>query len=122
MPGLPARRPHFLKHSADIERVKQSGRRLPTSLFNLMSSASGVDQTRIGIIVGKRFGGAVKRNRAKRIFRELARRTGVHFKAGYDVLVFPRREALVVKHARLRDAWMAALKHEGLLASSPEHA
>lgn len=117
MPGLPARRPHFLRNSADIERVKKCGRRLSTPLFNLVSSASGFQETRVGVIVGKRFGGAVVRNRAKRIFRELARQTGNEFVVGYDVLIFPRREALAVRHSRLRDAWVTALKQEGLLMS-----
>ncbi|MGH7233088.1 MAG: ribonuclease P protein component [Nitrospiraceae bacterium] len=115
MPGLPARRPHFLRNSADIERVKQCGRRLPTPLFNLMSFQAGSHQTRVGIIVGRRFGGAVMRNRAKRIFRELTRQMAGRLVTGYDLLVFPRRGALALEHIRLRDAWTAALRQEGLL-------
>ena len=115
MPGLPARRPHFLRNSADIERVKKCGRRLPTPLFNLMSFRSGTHPTRVGVIVGRRFGGAVVRNRAKRIFRELARRAGDGLVEGYDLVVFPRREALNLRHACLREAWETALRNEGLL-------
>jgi ribonuclease P protein component len=117
MSGLPARRPLFLRNSADIERVKQNGRRVSTPLFNLVSYMSGLHRIRVGVIVGKRFGKAVMRNRAKRVFRELARQTEDHCRMGYDLLIFPRREALTIRHARLRDAWIAALKAEGLLAS-----
>ena len=114
MPGLPAR-PHFLRNSADIERVKKCGRRFPTPLFNLMSFRSESPQTRTAVIVGRRFGKAVVRNRAKRIFRELARQADGRIAKGYDILIFPRREALAQEHACLRDAWETALKSEGLL-------
>ena len=56
----------FLKKSGDIERVKKTGRRLPTPLFNLVSCRSDLSHARVGVIVGKRLGGAVVRNRAKR--------------------------------------------------------
>jgi ribonuclease P protein component len=105
----------FLRHSVDIDRVKQSGRRVSTPLFNLMSSRTDREDTRIAVIVGRRMGGAVVRNRAKRIFRELARQSAVQLAAGRDVLVFPRREALAARHAGLRDLWFATLKREGLL-------
>lgn len=117
MPGQPAHRTLFLRNSADIERVKQCGHRVPRPLFNLVSYVSGLHRTRMGIIVGKRFGGAVMRNRAKRIFRELARRTERNVTVGYDVLVFPKRGALTVRHAQLWNAWTDALRQDGLLTS-----
>ncbi|MBM4124451.1 MAG: ribonuclease P protein component [Nitrospira sp.] len=113
----------FLRNSAEIERVKRDGRRLQTPLFNLVSCpAKSLDlqPTRIGVIVGKRLGAAVARNRAKRIFRELARRCRPQLVAGRDVLIFPRREALTVRHAQLRTLWAEALRREGLLKPEPD--
>jgi ribonuclease P protein component len=108
----------FLKRHRDIERVKQNGRRFETPLFNLVSSRSTSPQTQIGIVVSKRLGGAVLRNRAKRIFRELARQTRTGFVEGRHVLVFPRRRALSVGHPELRETWIAALRQAGLLTSN----
>ncbi len=105
----------FLRKSTDIERVKKHGRRFQTPLFNMLSCPSGSSQTRIGIVVGKRLGGAVDRNRAKRVFRELAREVRQQLVGGREFLVFPRREALIVQHRLLQDAWKAALRHEGLM-------
>lgn len=113
----PRDRVFFLRRSNDIERVKQTGRRLQTPLFNLVSCTSELPYARFGIVVGKRFGGAVARNRAKRVFRELARQVREHVVQRQDLLVFPRREALRVKHRTLHDAWTSALRHEGLLTS-----
>lgn len=107
----------FLRSRAEIERVKKDGRRFQTPLFNLVSFASGAPHTRIGIIVGKRLGMAVTRNRAKRMFRELARQVRQQLVEGQDLLVFPRRESLSARPPQLRDLWISALRHEGLLVS-----
>ena len=108
----------FLRKSTDIERVKKHGRRFQTPLFNMLSCPSGsLQKTRIGIVVGKRFGGAVNRNRAKRVFRELVREVRKQLVVGRELLVFPRRAALLVRHRLLQDAWKAALRHEGLMVA-----
>lgn len=113
----PGDRHLFLRSTAEIERVKKDGRRFQTPLFNLVSFASGAPHTRIGIVVGKRLGMAVTRNRAKRIFRELARQVRQQLVQGQDLLVFPRRESLSARPLQLRDLWISALRHEGLLVS-----
>ncbi|WP_447978806.1 ribonuclease P protein component [Candidatus Nitrospira bockiana] len=118
MTGPATPRLHFLRQSADIDRVKKQGRRRQTSLFTVLAYRSGMPVARVGIIVGKRFGPAVARNRAKRIFRELARQSGARLVAGQDLLVFPRREALTVRHAVLKESWMATLAREGLFTTS----
>ena len=117
MAGPSASRLIFLRQSADIERVKKLGRRRQTPLFTMLTYSSGLPYTRVGIIVGKRFGLAVKRNRVKRVFRELARQQSRRLIEGRDVLFFPRRESLIVGHAALRTAWVEALKQEGVLLS-----
>jgi ribonuclease P protein component len=109
----------FLRKSRDIERVKATGRRLETPLFNLVSYRSTSAQTQIGIVVSKRLGGAVVRNRARRIFRELARQTQTAFVGGQHILVFPRRKALTVQHLELKEAWVAGLRQASLLTQSP---
>lgn len=108
-------RSFFLKKSGDIERVKQTGRRLPTPLFNLVSCCSDLPHARVGVIAGKRLGGAVARNRAKRLFRELARQVRGRLTPGRDLLVFPRQGALHATPAALREAWLAALERQQLV-------
>ncbi len=115
MAGLSTSRLLFLRQSADIDRVKKLGRRCRTSLFTMLSYPSGLPYTRVGIVVGKRFGLAVKRNRVKRVFRELARHSCRELIEGQDVLFFPRRESLQVRHALLRKAWEKTLQQEGVL-------
>src|ERR687888_1691262 len=103
----------FLRRRVDIERVKQHGRRSETPLFNLVSYSFPSAKTQIGIVVGKRLGGAVLRNRVKRIFRELARQIRSDLADGWHILVFPRRKVLSVSHPVLRDLWISTLRREG---------
>lgn len=47
---------------------------------------------RLGIAATKKLGGAVQRNRAKRLIREIFRRNKIA--PGFDVVVIPKRELL----------------------------
>ena len=47
---------------------------------------------RLGIAATKKLGGAVQRNRAKRLIREVFRRNKIA--SGFDVIVVPKRELL----------------------------
>lgn len=120
MARLSEDRSFFLKKSGDIERVKKNGRRLPTPLFNLVSCRSDLPHARVGVIVGKRLGGAVVRNRAKRLFRELARKVRGELTPGRDLLIFPRSAALEAGSFPLQEAWLTALRRQGLLGGQEE--
>ncbi|MFQ5729098.1 MAG: ribonuclease P protein component [Waddliaceae bacterium] len=54
-------------------------------------------QTRLGIIVTKRFGKAILRNRFKRIVREAFRLSQHKIPLGIDIIVRPGRNALQAK-------------------------
>lgn len=113
-------RTFFLRRSAEIELVKRQGRRVQTPLFNLQARRADGGPTRVGIVAGKRLGGAVARNRVKRRFRELARTVRPRLACGYEMLVFPRREAVTARPAILRDLWLSVLGREGLLVSESD--
>lgn len=108
----------FLKKKEDYDRVKREGRRCQTSLFNVMFCSSPTYNTRVGIVVGRRFGKAVVRNRGKRIFRELVRKTHSLLVKGYDIIVFPKRPVLTYNHHALSESWIQVLTREGLLSST----
>ena len=109
-------RSFFLRASRDIEHVKQHGRRLSTACFNLLVSRTVDPQaSRIGIVVGRRFGIAVRRNRVKRVFRELSRQIRGELAADHALLVFPKRDALVLPFEELKSLWRTTLRRQGLL-------
>jgi len=105
----------FLKRSRDIEYVKQHGHRISTTLFNLMICRTDMDGSRVGIVVGKRFGGAVSRNRVKRLFRELTRQLRGQLISGHSLVVFPKRTSIAQPFAVLKEVWVATLQRQRLL-------
>jgi len=100
--------------------VFKEGRRVSCPLFTLLYRRNDLDRTRVGVVVGKKLGSAVARNRAKRRFRELGRLSLERLPDGLDLLVLPRRESVVESAGRLREHWHAVLKRAHLVA--PENA
>ena len=105
----------FLRSNRDIQIVKRQGRRVSNALFNLLAYKMDDAPSRVGIIVGKRFGDAVRRNRAKRVFRELVRQTHPDLIPGRGLLVFPKRDALLLSGDGLVQAWRTSLERLHLL-------
>ncbi len=114
---LPPSAQVFLKKKEDFERVKRDGVRVTTRFFNVMSCASRPGSTRVGIVVGRRFGKAVARNRGKRVFRALARTTSRRFLPGNDIVIFPKRSVLTLPHLALYETWVTTLGSQGLMVS-----
>jgi len=105
----------FLKRSRDIEYAKQHGHRFSTALFNVVICRTGMNGSRVGIVVGRRFGGAVSRNRVKRLFRELTRQLRGQLLPGYALVVFPKRDSIAQPFANLKEMWVSALQRQRLL-------
>jgi ribonuclease P protein component len=105
----------FLKRSRDIEYAKEHGNRISTALFNMVVCRTDGIGSRVGIVVGKRFGIAVRRNRVKRLFRELTRQLRGQLLPGLDLVVFPKRDSIVQPFAVLKGVWLLALKRQQLL-------
>ncbi len=106
--------PFFLKRSRDIQQIKKSGRRVSTGLFNLQICPGLSQDTMMGIVIGRRFGTAVRRNRAKRLFRELGRAVRPALVPGHAFLVFPKRECLNLPFAELQNVWRGTLQRQRL--------
>jgi len=88
---MPRFRPaEHIRHRADFERAYETGARLSGRRMTLFVKANGDDHARLGIAATRKIGGAVVRNRAKRLARELFR----HLKpdTGLDIVIVPRRE------------------------------
>ena len=76
-----------LKHRKDFQRVYRGGAVWKGSCFSVWALRR-LDGARLGIVVPRRFGTAVERNRAKRRLREAFRRIACDLPA-VDVIVRP---------------------------------
>jgi ribonuclease P protein component len=86
--GFP--RAHRLLRRADFLRVQQQGKRVHMAHFVMLVMSARDSGTRLGVTVGRRVGGAVQRNRVKRVVREVFRRNRGLFPCDCDVVLVAR--------------------------------
>jgi ribonuclease P protein component len=72
--------------------VYENGVRMHSRYTTVFLLPNQRDVGRLGIAATKKIGGAVQRNRAKRLIREVFRRNKIA--PGFDVVVIPKREFL----------------------------
>ncbi|HHI96291.1 MAG TPA: ribonuclease P protein component [Thermodesulfatator atlanticus] len=83
-----------LRRRKEFDRVYQQGKRLYLPYLKILLVPNELGYTRLGLSVSRKFGKAVKRNRAKRILREVFRRNKDIFPKGHDVVLTPKPELL----------------------------
>jgi len=77
-----------LHTAAEFRRVFRQGLQLDGPLFLLLSADNRQGHARLGLVTGRRLGGAVRRNRIKRWLREGFRRNKPD--AGVDLVLVPK--------------------------------
>ena len=101
----------ILKDSKVFARMYKKGDRLgsPTAVAYFSKNRRPVN--RFGITVGKKIGGAVERNRAKRIIRAAYRKNELLLPIGYDIILVARPDINGKKSTDL-DGFMRRLSKE----------
>jgi ribonuclease P protein component len=79
-----------LLRRGEFRRVYEEGQRRSAPLCTIFFRANGLLETRVGITVPARLGGAVLRNRVKRRLREVFRQNRSLIPAGWDIVLNPR--------------------------------
>ncbi len=83
-----------LSRSAEFERVYRQGRSTANRHLVVYAFPNGTDERpRLGLSVSRKVGGAVERNRVKRLLRESFTRAEATLRAGQDVVVVARPSA-----------------------------
>ncbi|RLC64996.1 MAG: ribonuclease P protein component [Chloroflexi bacterium] len=106
-----------LRRTGDVRRVYDEGRSWVHPLLVLIARPNELDFSRVGVTASRKVGGAVARNRAKRLLREAARRLYPQFGAGWDVMLIARPRICEVKEPDVEEALALLLKQAGLSGS-----
>lgn len=99
-----------VRKRSEFLRIQEKGSRvtLPSAIV-LMIARADDGPARLGITVTRKFGNAVARNRAKRLFRELFRRASALLPSGIDFVVIPKTSvAGALSLPRLQEEWSRA--------------
>ena len=113
--GFPRQR--RIRKRREFSSVFDAGQRIHGRFFTFLLLQTTLDRSRLGMVASRKIGGAVQRNRAKRLIREMFRTEvrlssrvgiGVGSRVGSDVaidlVVIPRRELLDAEfQAALKD-------------------
>lgn len=100
-----------LTRSAEFERVYRQGRSSANRYLVLYTFPNpSVQEPRVGFSVSKRIGGAVQRNRVKRLLREAVSSTRAQLDGGFDIVVVARPEVLKLAEAEGLGGVCAALE------------
>lgn len=100
-----------LRRRPDFLRVQERGVRARGRYMTIIVRANGLDVSRLGVVATRRLGGAVRRNRSKRLARELYRHNKPH--PGLDVVILPQPSFPDASYADLEADYRATLRRQG---------
>lgn len=86
-----------LKLNRDFRRIYGRGKSLVAPCLVVYAAKGRRDRVRLGITAGKKIGGAVQRNRAKRVITAAFRECLPHIRRGYDYVIVARTGILETK-------------------------
>lgn len=109
-----------LTRSKDFERVRRFGKSYAHPLVVLIVHPSESQQIRIGVAAGKSLGGAVVRNRAKRLLRAASAPLVPAIRPGQDLVLLARRPLTTAKTPEVQAALETLLERAKLIENEPE--
>ncbi len=104
-----------LRDGADFRRVRNRGRSYVNRLLRLGVARGLCTHNRYGVVTGKNLGGAVTRNRTRRLLREALRDLHAQLQPGHDLVVVARPALVGGSLAAVRCALTKQLERAGLL-------
>ncbi|HBG59968.1 MAG TPA: ribonuclease P protein component [Anaerolineaceae bacterium] len=83
-----------IKSSQEIQAIRRSGQSVSDERMALVFLPNGLAYSRAAVLASKAVGGAVQRNRCKRILRARLAQSWAEIKPGFDILVVARKHLL----------------------------
>ncbi len=99
---------HFNK---DFERVLKEGKKIWVDrYFLIVYKSNNLNYRRLGLIVSRKIGKAVKRNRVKRLLREIFRKNKELFPEGSDIIIIPHPNVVTLNYKEILKCFFLGFK------------
>ncbi len=104
---------HRLRKTGEFNRVHVEGQKWRTRGLTIKAATNELEFSRWGIVVSRKVGTAVIRNRVKRMLREILRQEDI--KPGWDLVIVTHPSIVSMDFRALKISLLAVLNKAGLL-------
>jgi ribonuclease P protein component len=104
--------PHEVRivRSSDYQAIYKAGWKIHSRRFILFVRTNGLGHSRLGLTVSRKVGAAVIRNRIKRLFREVFRKSYGEIPSQLDIVVNARSGCVGASYFELRTEFLDAVR------------
>jgi len=99
-----------IKKRNDFLSLYKKGKRYRGKYFNLVYFSNNLSFSRMAVVVSKKIGNAVKRNKIKRWMRSLFRRNKVLLKDTLDIIFVVKKEIQDATWEKIEEEYVSAIK------------
>ncbi|MEW6281260.1 MAG: ribonuclease P protein component [Candidatus Eremiobacterota bacterium] len=107
-----------LKRSRDFERILRHGRSIAGAELVLYTRRRGRGCGRVGFCISRKLGSAVRRNRLRRLLREVYRLHCEKIEPRWDLVLLARKEAMGLTLAQLATSFLTLAQRAGILVQA----
>ena len=93
----------------DFLLIYKDGKRHRGKVFNLIYLSNSLGYARLAIVVSRKVGNSVERNKIKRNMRELFRKNKDLLKVHADMIIIPNKGILDISRSDLQKEYLAAV-------------
>lgn len=102
-----------IRNKKEFLHLYKKGSRYRAKYFNLIYISSDLGFSRMAVVISKKVGNAVKRNKFKRQMRSLFRRNKDLLESSFDILIIAKKEIIEASWRMLQEDYFAAIRSIG---------